>query len=124
RLFLSLVVHRALKAHLLKVIFQFVIGLGFSEHFQFNDYVHVARAGMRCLAGRELGNEVTRCEPAYQVDGLLPRSETTQERDENALAVLSGFLVVPGGGGGLWHQNPILSRRRCSAISRERPPLR
>ncbi|MFT3792332.1 MAG: hypothetical protein QM741_14960 [Rudaea sp.] len=114
----------ALEAHLLEVVLQRVIGLGVGQDLKVDHDVHVQRTGVRRNGGRPCGDEVTWCEPSDQIDRILPRSETAQQRHEDTFAVHRVLVAVAVERCGLGHQKPILSLRKCSAISLERPSPR
>src|SRR6266542_907645 len=73
---------------------------------------------MAARALRQLAPQVPRSETTSQVDALAPGAEITDEGEEGSLTADGGFIVVVGVVGAA--QNPITSRRRCSACSRPR----
>ncbi|MNR11748.1 hypothetical protein D3C85_1280630 [compost metagenome] len=112
------------KPHFLEVVFECVICLGISQDLQVDHDVHVQSACVRRHYRRPRGYKVSRCESSDQVDRLFPRPESTQQRYEDAFAVLCVLVAVAIKCCGLCHQKPILSLRKCSAISLARPSPR
>ena len=108
-----------LEASLLEVVLQRSVRLWrLVAEGETDDEIHVRRAYMGSRTFGELTDQVSRGQAARQVDALSPRAEVAEEGDQHPLAAPRRLLVVTGVV--LPHQNPITSRRRCSACSRPR----
>ncbi|MCY1538185.1 hypothetical protein D9M68_737120 [compost metagenome] len=118
------VVFGALEAHLFEVVLQRVIRLCVGQDLQVDYDVNVQRACVRRHHRRSRGDEIPRREPADQVDRILPRPEAAQQRYKDTLAVHRVLVAVAVERCRLGHQKPILSLRKCPAISLERPSPR
>lgn len=68
---------------------------------------------MRRDVGRPLGDDVARCQPADQKDGVTPGAEAAEERNQDALAVAGNIDTVFSQYLGLCHSGPasFVSRR-------------
>ena len=117
---LPLVISRALESKLAEVIFQSMVSLCVGQDLKIDDDIYILSAGVRRYIGRSGLDEISRREASNE-KGLLPRPQSAEQCHQDPLAIERVLAGIALQGGGLGPQNPILSWRRCSAMSFARP---
>ena len=87
-------VRGAAQAQIPEVPIEGPVGLDLDEEPKVDHQVDVAGAGVRPDAGWRVRDKVARSEAADEVDAVLPRAESPEQCDEDALAGLRRVVVV------------------------------
>ena len=124
RKFLLLIIFGALEAHFFEIVLQRAVRLGIGQYLQVDHYVHVHGAVMRRYDGWPCGNQIPRCKATDEIDRILPWPQPAQQGHQDAFTIDRVLVAVAVEGCGFGHQKPILSLRKCSAISLARPSPR
>lgn len=95
----------ALKAHFLKVVLQRMIRLGVSQDLQVDHDVNVQSTRMCGYDRRTCCHQIPGCEATDQIHGVLPRTQSAQQRHQDAFAVDRVPVAVAVEGGGLAIRN-------------------
>ncbi|WP_246270983.1 hypothetical protein [Rhizobium sophorae] len=77
-----------------EVLLERPVCLCVGEDRQIDDDIDIAGSCMRRDVRRPLGDDVARCQPTDQKDGITPGAEAAEERNQDALAVASNIGTV------------------------------
>ncbi len=91
---LTFVVFSSLETNFLQVVFESPVGLYVFQNNQVNDDIEVERAGVLRNDRRTFRDEVSRCQPPDQYEGVLVRTQIAQQRNQNTFAIPRDLLAV------------------------------